>query len=193
MKDTYFIEIVCNSTGKKWQGTEYLRGIVVAESEEQAKEKTLAYYKPYYDSLHPVENGEFYVQCCWIINSPTLKVVKEVKEELFKGAKMTQSVRANNYEGTVIGHREFQAFDNVKKVIEDWERCDITWGDIYYDNKISAYVVEIHPYMCLPCVVKTFKGGTKEIYDEACKWVKDNTIKRDHFSMSVKQKLKNPA
>ena len=175
----YFVEIACGTT-RFINKNIYLRAIVKAANEDEAKAKCLDHYRPYYESLNPDPDGSFKVQCCWTMNAPTKKAVKEVLDLFSVNTKMPMSVRDN--EGQIIGHRYFNAYKTKKDGIEDWERINISWGDVYYDTKIGAYVVEMHPYMCMPAVVKVFEGKTYEVYQEALKWVEDNTMKKDYFA-----------
>lgn len=175
----YFIEIVCG-VDRFINKSKYLRAIVKAENEEQAKQKCLDHYRPYYESLNPTPEGRFKVQCCWKYLSPTKKAVQECIDLLEKNTSMPMA--KYDTAGNLLGHRYFNAYESKKEVLECWGRLNMSWGDVYYDNKIGAYVVEIHPYMCMPAIAKVFEGKTKEVYDQACKWVEDNTMRRDYFS-----------
>jgi hypothetical protein len=179
IKQMYFIEIVCG-IDRFANKSKYLRAIVKAENEEQAKQKCLDHYRPFYKSLNPTPEGRFYVQCCWTYSSPTKKAVKETIDMLAENVNIPMA--RHDSDGAILGYRYFNAYEKKQDVIDDWTRINLSWGDIYYDNKISAYVVEIHPHMCMPAIAKVFEGNTKEVYDQACQWVEKNTMKKDHFT-----------
>ena len=177
MKQTFFIEIVMNNEGKTFKGDKFLRGLVVANSVEEAKEEALNHFKPLYTAG---DKGEFKVQCAWAQRVPTKKVLLECRENVFK---MTMPMAVRDKNGEILGYRHPKFFDDKKlKDIEHlWSIGNFTWDDVYYDNKLGCYVVTINPYMCDSFIVKTFEGKTKETYEEALAWVEKNTLKKTHY------------
>lgn len=187
MKPTYFVEIVCSKT-KYLNHSQYLRAIIVANSQDEAKEIALNHYRPYYDNLEKEEGSRFNVQCCWLKRVPTLKVVKELINEL---GKITMPIPVRAGSGETIGHRHPKLYDkndNIKKeIIDGWKRINYQWSDVYYEPSVGGYVVTINPYMCDDITVKVFEGKTESIYNEACKWVEKNTMQRNYFAFKFAQ------
>lgn len=177
--ETYFVEIVCQP--REYKTIHFLRCLVKANDENEAREKAIKHYTPYYNRLEKNENSRFKVQCCWKQKSPTKRIIKEYANVL-RGLTMPIPVRDNG--GDTIGYREFKLHENdksKKEIIDAFDRLDYTWSDVYYDTKLEGYAVTVNSYMCNDIVIRLFKGKTYEIYEEALKWVSDNTVKKDFF------------
>lgn len=98
---------------------------------------------------------------------------------------MFQELR--EWEKAIGGLRFFQAYDNKKDVIRQWEVANCEWASpaVHYEPTEGCYAVSIHNHMTMPAIIKKFEGNTKEVYDEACAWVKKNTLKRTYFCTKV--------
>ena len=177
----FFIEILMNNAGKTSTGTSFLQALIKAKDGDEAKQIALDHYRPLYTAG---DNGRYHVQCCWPMEAPTLKVVKELIKELTSNTKRPMNVRHPS-NGKTIGYEYFNAYDNKKGVINSARRLNMSWGEVNYEPNVEGYVVHIHPYMCMPAVVKVFKGKTHEVYEQALKWVADNTMKRNYFTVKV--------
>lgn len=171
----YFCEIVYNNNHKLITGCRYLRAYVMAKDKAEAEKIILDHYKPYYTGG---DNGQFYVQCNWRVDVPLRTVV----EKHWKKASMsTASIPDGNIEDP--HYHYFRPDTTKKKVMDSWDRCDITWADpkIYWDMNRGGYSVMIHSYMTRPTELVFFKGHTKATYNKAVKFVKDNTLRENYF------------
>jgi hypothetical protein len=170
---TYFIEISFNNENKFVNYNRYLRGIVSAKSKEEAEQKVVDHFKPYYTAG---ENGIFKVQCNWIVNIPS----RDIIEKHWRNA--TRSMGVIHYdEGN---KRTFQLEKTKKEVLENWDYCNCNWNEptVYYEPRKGGYVASIHNYMAMPSEFMFFKGTTNEVYKKAKKWVRDNTFKGEYYS-----------
>lgn len=176
--ETYFIEIVHNNEHKKMSGTRFLRCYVQADGEEEAKKKALDHYRPHYTGG---ENGEFRVQCCWTVNVPKREVFEKLWEEVTKSY-FPKAVYGNDL-SDVIGYRQIFLDETLKDVLSTWDACNAEWANpvVHYEPTKGGYVVMIHNHMNMPCDLKLFKGETKEVYEQALKWVEENTFKGEYY------------
>jgi len=173
---TYFVEIAFNNENKYIDYYKFLRGIVSAKSKEEAEQKVVDHFKPYYTAG---ENGVFKVQCNWIVNIPT----REIIEKHWRAA--TRSMGVIHYDGRDISKKwAFQLEKTKKEVLENWDYGNCNWDEpaVYYEPRKGGYAVAIHNYMAMPSELKFFKGTTHAVYKKAKKWVRDNTFKGEYYT-----------
>lgn len=176
MKKMYFIQIVYNNENKYFGGCRFLSCYVIAKSKEKAEQIALDHYRPYYTGG---ENGQFYVQCNRRINVPLREIVEKYWKKV---SKSTASIPDGNIEDP---HYHYFCPDKTKKdVMKSWDLCHISWADpvIHWDMGRGGYSVMVHSYMTKPTELIFFKGSTKNTYDKAKKFVKENTLKENYFT-----------
>lgn len=167
-KEPYYVELSVSKSGLFGDG-KYPSAIIFAHSKEEAEEILKDKLRHKLTDFKKVK-----VNCCWKNPKPTIKVVKEVAEILFEKTEIPLKRRERDYVYV-------EAYDKISEVVADAKLLNIDWGDVYYSREEEGYVVEMHPYMRMPLVVKVFKGKTHETYQEALKWVEDNSMKKNYF------------
>jgi hypothetical protein len=177
-KKTIFVQIVLNNKGQFNNENRYLSCLVYTDCEEKAKQIALDNYRHLYTGG---EIGKYYVQCCWEKHIPTKKAYLSCLSEVFNNAKL--SINRKNDFSDSDNYHYFDRYENTSEVSDDWKRIHVEWASepVHYEPKNGCYVVSAHPYMSEQFPIKYFKGHTKEVYDEACKWVELNTFRKSYF------------
>jgi len=176
---TFFVELVFNNEGKNPFKSRYLGGIISANDKDEAEMIVLRHYIKHYTGG---DKGEYHVQCNWPVSIPTREIIEKHWKKASE-AQIPMAVRAPDSEGTVLGHRYFQADETKKEVMLNWDYCHCNWAEpcVHYNIDRGGYSVSIHNYMCMPNELVFFKGVTRETYKKALKFVRDNTFKGTHF------------
>lgn len=173
---TFFIEIVNNPHPDYIPGSTYLGAIVSAKNLEVAKEKALNHY-----SVVKHEGGRFVIQCAWKYSIPTRELIdKRWRKYLSSTCLMSDK----DNEGNTIRVKSYQPWKSKKDVMEDWDRGNISWDDVFYVPSRGGYSVTVQGYMQMPCEIAFFKGKKEETYQKAKQFVKDNTFKGDYYTKS---------
>ena len=176
--ETYFVEIVFNNEDKFANKCRFLRCMVQAENKEESERKALDHYRHLYTAG---DKGEFRVQCNWVVNVPKREVFAEHWEQI-TGSYFPKAVHGNDI-SDVIGYRKVHLDETKEDVLSTWDACNAEWAadPVYYCPRRQAYIVQIHNHMNMPHDLIEFEGHTKEVYDVAMQWVKENTFHGDYY------------
>lgn len=171
---TYFIEIVSNPHPTHIPGSTFLGGIVAAKSLDQAKDMVLDHYTD-----RRTEGGRFNIQCAWKVSIPTRELIEKCWRKYLRSYSQIFSHDSNF---NVIGVHTFEPMKTKKEVLDDWDRANISWDDVFYDPSRRGYSVTVQGYMQMPCEIAFFRGTTAETYRKAKQFVKDNTFTGKMFT-----------
>lgn len=171
---TYFIEIVSNPHPTHIPGSIFLGGIVAAKSLNQAKDIVLHHYTD-----RRIEGGQFQIQCAWEVLIPTREIIEKHWRKYLRSYSI---ISDKDSDGNVYRVHTFEPMKTKKEVLDDWDRANISWDDVFYDPSRRGYSVTVQGYMQMPCEIAFFKGTTAEIYKKAKQFVKDNTFTGKMFT-----------
>lgn len=121
---TYFIEIVSNPDANLAIGSKFLAGVVSAPNKEVASLLVMDHYRG--DYYH--EGGQYRVQCLWEINMPTREIISKHWHKLLKSY---AEIYDHDSNWNVIGVHRFETNKTKRDVLNDYDRLNIIWDDVF--------------------------------------------------------------
>lgn len=165
----YFIEIRFNPTSNKFGGTLYLSNYIHANSLDEAKEIAMNKYKAL-----STEKGLLEVGANWALlgGIPTYRCLYVLRHNIL-----------NNDKTCIVSGGETRYFSSItdtKQLRRAWENINLIWCEVFYMNGAYHVPIKFH-YAVNEVIIKSFQGTTKEVYDEALQFVKNNTQQKNYF------------